>query len=142
MEKVIDGQAVNDIAVMLEQWADSVRRHDVEGVLRHHDPDLLFFDVVGPTSLSGLGPYRQTWERQFFPWHGGTGRFNLQELNVCAGDRIAFATALLDCAGTENCQPAAFTLRLTIGLEKKGGAWTVVHEHHSEPLPFDDERIG
>jgi ketosteroid isomerase-like protein len=141
-EKGAGGQAADEIAAMLEQWADSVRRHDIAGVLRHHDPDLLFFDVVGPTSLSGLEPYRQTWEQQFFPWHGGTGRFELQGLNVWAGDRIAFATALLDCAGTENGQPVAFTLRLTIGLEKKGGAWTIVHEHHSEPLPFDNERIG
>ena len=27
-------------------------------------------------------------------------------------------------------------LRLTVGLEKKDGAWSIVHEHHSEPLPF------
>ena len=36
----------------------------------------------------------------------------------------------------------AFTLRLTIGLEKCDGEWVVVHEHHSQPLDFDANRIA
>ena len=61
---------------------------------------------------------------------------------MSASDRVAFATSLIDCAGTEEGQLAAFTLRLTVGLEKTSGRWAIVHEHHSEPLPFDQSRIG
>jgi hypothetical protein len=53
-----------------------------------------------------------------------------------AVDSVAFATALIDCAGTEADGPVAFTLRLTVGLEKRDGRWLVTHEHHSEPLPY------
>lgn len=116
-------------------WAASVRNRDIDGVIRHHASDMLMFDLVGPTELRGLDAYRKSWLEQFFPWHGGTGRFEVRELNVVAGDRVAFATALLDCAGTEQGQPAAYTLRLTVGFQKPGDDWLIVHEHHSEPLP-------
>lgn len=38
---------------------------------------------------------------------------------------------------TEDGKRVAFTLRLTVGLEKRDGEWTIVHEHHSQPLDFD-----
>jgi len=127
---------------IVERWADGVSARDIEAVVSHHARDLLMFDVVGPIRLQGLDAYRRTWVEQFFPWHGGTGRFDLVDLKVSAGDDVAFATALLECAGTEDGKRAAFTLRLTVGLEKRDGEWVVVHEHHSQPLDFDVARIG
>lgn len=127
---------------IVERWAEGVRARDIEAVVSHHARDLLMFDVVGPIRLQGLDAYRRTWVEQFFPWHGGTGRFDLVDLEVSAGDDVAFATALLECAGTEDGKRAAFTLRLTVGLEKRDGEWVVVHKHHSQPLDFDVARIG
>ena len=98
--------------------------------------------VVGPVRLQGLDAYRKTWIEQFFPWHGGTGRFELVDLKVSAHANVALATALLECAGTEDGKKVAFTLRLTIGLEKHNGEWNIVHEHHSQPLAFDTAGIG
>ena len=127
---------------IVERWAQGVRARDIEAVLNHHARDLIMFDVVGPIRLQGLDAYRRTWVEQFFPWHGGTGRFDLVDLKVSAGDDVAFATALLECAGIEDGKRAEFTLRLTVGLEKRDGEWVVVHEHHSQPLDFDVARIG
>lgn len=127
---------------IIERWAAGVGARDIEAVLRHHSPDLLMFDVVGPVRLQGLEAYRKTWLEQFFPWHGETGRFDLADLHVSAGADVAFATALLHCAGTEDGRSVAFTLRLTIGLAKRDGEWLILHEHHSQPLDFDLARIG
>ena len=132
----------NEVREIVEGWARAVRARDIDAVLKHHASDLLMFDVVGPVRLQGLDDYRSTWIEQFFPWHGGTGRFDLVDLKVSAGADVAFATALLECAGTEDGNKAAFTLRLTVGLEKRDGEWMVVHEHHSQPLDFDVARIG
>ena len=130
---------------LVEAWAAAVRARDADGVVRDHADDILVFDVVGPVCERGLVAYRRGWVEQFFPWHGGSGRFELRDLAVTEGDRVAFATALIDCAGTEAGRRVDFTLRLTIGLEKRGGRWQVVHEHHSEPLPYpvaSDDRRG
>jgi ketosteroid isomerase-like protein len=132
----------NQVCAIIEKWAAGVRARDIDAVLSGHSPDLLMFDVVGPVRLQGLNQYRRTWLEQFFPWHGESGRFELVDLKVSAGVDVAFATALLECAGTEDGKKVAFTLRLTVGLEKHEGEWTVVHEHHSQPLDFDTTRIG
>lgn len=132
----------NQVRAIIEKWAAGVRARDIDAVLRGHSPDLLMFDIVGPVRLQGLNEYRRTWIEQFFPWHGETGRFELVDLKVSAGADVAFATALLECAGTEDGNKVAFTLRLTVGLEKRDGEWTIVHEHHSQPLDFDTARIG
>jgi uncharacterized protein (TIGR02246 family) len=131
-----------EVRSIIEDWAAAVRARDIEGVVRHHAADLLFFDVIGPVRRKGLEVYRQSWLEEFFPWHGGTGRFDLVDLKVAAGGGVAFATALLECAGTEDGKRAAYTLRLTIGLERREGRWLVVHEHHSQPIDFDLDRIG
>jgi uncharacterized protein (TIGR02246 family) len=121
---------------LIEAWAAAVRARDADAVVRDHADDLLVFDVVGPPFSRGLAAYRRAWVEQFFPWHGGTGHFELRDLAATAVDSVAFATALIDCAGTEADGPVAFTLRLTVGLEKRDGRWLVTHEHHSEPLPY------
>ena len=132
-------QAIRSI---LEDWATSVRRRDIDGVMAAHADDVLMFDVVDPLSIRGADKYRASWVDMFFPWHGGTGKFELKNLEVTAGASVGFATALIDCAGTEAGRPVAFTVRLTVGLKKRDGAWLVRHEHHSEPLPFDRDAIG
>jgi uncharacterized protein (TIGR02246 family) len=123
------------LAGIVEAWAAAVRAHDTDGVLRHHASDLLMFDVVGPTQINGLDAYKASWVEQFFPWHGETGRFDLAGLKVHADTDVAFATALIHCAGTENGKRVAFTVRLTMGFVRRAGDWLIVHEHHSEPLP-------
>jgi ketosteroid isomerase-like protein len=63
----------------------------------------------------------------------------LREFPVHTGDDIAFGTGLLDCGSTEGDRPVQYTLRLTLGLTKTPDGWRIVHEHSSEPTPFDVE---
>jgi ketosteroid isomerase-like protein len=83
--------------------------------------------------VRGLDAYRETWPG-FFAWQASGAVFEIESLTVTAGPEVAFAFALLRC-GT----PAQFErdpeqrLRLTIGLRKLDGRWTVTHEHHSFP---------
>jgi ketosteroid isomerase-like protein len=132
-------KAESEIHDLLQRWASAVRSHDLNAVLAHHADDILMFDVVGPSLLlEGIDAYKQSWP-QVFRWLGDTGKFEFRDLKVSAGSDLAFATALLDCAGTELGKPVQYTLRLTICLKKAADQWIVVHEHHSEPLPIPAE---
>ena len=51
---------------------------------------------------------------------------------IVAGSEVALAIALMRCAG-KAAEDADLDFRLTVGLRKVGGRWTVVHEHHSVP---------
>jgi ketosteroid isomerase-like protein len=132
-------QSGSELNNLLTHWAAAVRAQDIEGVLLDHARDILMFDVVGPRQIQGIEAYRAAWVDQFFPWNITTRKFDLSEINISTGDTVAFATALLDCAGVEGGETVAFKLRLTVGFEKRDGQWLVTHEHHSEPLPIDPE---
>ena len=56
----------------------------------------------------------------------------LAELDITAGNDLAFATALMHCGGIEpNDKKVDLDFRLTICLRKIDGHWTVMH--HSVP---------
>jgi ketosteroid isomerase-like protein len=58
-------------------------------------------------------------------------------------DDVAFVTALMRCAGTEaNGEKVELQFRLTIGLCKIKGRWTVMHEHQFTPRPEPSDRVG
>lgn len=125
------------IRELITAWESAIRNQDIEGVVAHHAADILLFDVVAPLRSEGIAAYRKGWVEQFFPWAGQDGKFELSDLVVTAGDRVAFATALIKCAGTEQGRRVEFTLRLTLCFEKRDGLWIFVHEHHSEPIKYD-----
>jgi ketosteroid isomerase-like protein len=67
----------------------------------------------------------------FFQWQA-RATFDLLSLEVVAGRDVAFAYGLLRCGTPEELAAIPDRrLRLTVGLHKVDGQWTVLHEHHS-----------
>ena len=130
-----DGRTKDEAAIreLVESWAKAVRTKYLNGILANHSTDVLMFDVPPPLQSSGIEAYKKTWEL-FFSWSQDSGVFDITEMNIAAGDDVAFVTALMRCAGTEkNVERIELEFRLTIGLRKIGGQWIVMHEHHSIP---------
>jgi ketosteroid isomerase-like protein len=88
------------IRELVENWARAVRIKDLDGILANHSPDILMFDVPPPIQSKGIEAYRKTWDL-FFSWSQDSGVFDISELNITAGNDVAFVTALMRCAGTE-----------------------------------------
>jgi uncharacterized protein (TIGR02246 family) len=130
---VTDDEA--QIRTLIERWAEAVHTGDLACVLEDHASDIVMFDVPPPPDgVRGLDAYRATWP-PFFEWQRQGASFDIVELDVTAGEDVAFAHALLRC-GTEAelTRDPANRLRLTIGLRREDGRWIVSHEHHSFPL--------
>ncbi len=121
------------IRVLLEQWAEAVRRHDYDGILANHDGDIMMFDVPPPMRVLGLAEYRSTWDL-FFRGHSPSDAFDILDLTVVADENVGFAIAMMRCGGKHNGNESyLLDFRLTVGLRKIAGRWRVVHEHHSVP---------
>lgn len=121
------------IRQLVEDWARAVRAKDLEGILAHHSPKMLMFDVPPPLESKGIDAYRKSWDL-FFAWSDDPVVFDFNEMDITAGNDVAYVAALMRCAGTEaNGERIQLEFRLTIGLRKIGGQWTVMHEHHSIP---------
>ncbi|HZA76078.1 MAG TPA: SgcJ/EcaC family oxidoreductase [Acidimicrobiales bacterium] len=124
------------IRSLIEQWAQAVHAGDLDRVTADHAADIVMFDVPPPyDGVRGIDAYRETWP-PFFEWQRQGAVFEIVELDVTAGNDVAFAHALLRCGTTtELATNPDNRLRLTIGLRKENGRWVVAHEHHSFPLP-------
>jgi uncharacterized protein (TIGR02246 family) len=123
------------IKTLIDAWADAVRRHDLPGILAHHAPDIVMFDVPPPLQSKGMDEYRKTWDL-FFKYHQPSQAFDVEELAITAGEDVAFAVAIMRCGSGTNAGPAeagGFPFRLTIGLRRIDGDWRITHEHHSVP---------
>ena len=119
---------------LIRRWADAVHAGDLETVVADHADDIVMFDVPPPEDgLRGIDAYRDVWP-PFFEWQRSGAEFEIVELDVTAGEDVAYAWALLRC-GTpdELAADPANRLRLSIGLRKESGRWVVAHEHHSFP---------
>jgi ketosteroid isomerase-like protein len=130
-----DQTAESQIRAILEAWADAVRRHDLSGILAHHDKEIVMFDVPPPLQSRGIDEYRKTWDL-FFRYHKPSQAFDIEELAITAGADVAFAVAIMRCGSGTSSGPAeqgGFPFRLTIGLRKIDGNWLITHEHHSVP---------
>ena len=121
-----------EIRRLVETWARAVHDGDLAGVLADHSDDIVMFDVPPPEDgVRGLDAYRTTWP-PFFEWQRSGACFDLVEIDVTAGDDVAFVWALLRCGtAAELAAEPDRRLRLTLGLRRADGRWVVAHEHHS-----------
>jgi ketosteroid isomerase-like protein len=122
--------AERPIRALIEAWADAVRRHDLPGILAHHEQNIVMFDLPPPLQAKGLEAYKKTWDL-FFTSHKPSQAFDVEELTIAAGDDVAFAFGVMRCGAGST--PGGFPFRLTIGLRKVDGDWRITHEHHSIP---------
>ncbi len=130
--------AEKEIRELIERWAAAVHAGDLDTVLADHSGDIVMFDVPPPQQgVRGIEAYRDTWPG-FFEWQAQGGTFEIVELDVTAGEDVAFAWALLRCDTAEDhATHPERRLRITFGLRKENGRWVVAHEHHS----FPDETV-
>ena len=122
---------VTAIRDQIEAWAAAVRAQDMPGILRNHSDDMVMFDVPPPLHLRGIAAYGASWP-QFFEASSKPIRFAIMDLQITAGNDVAFAVALMRCAMIEGGN-VDLDFRLTVGLRKIDGRWIVAHEHHSVP---------
>ena len=122
-----------EIRALIERWAQAVREEDRAAISTNHDSDILMFDVPPPFLSRGLDAYMATWET-FFLSSEKPVAFAFHDVQVTAGEDVAFATAIGKCVNIDqNGRREPLEFRLTMGLQKIGGRWRVMHEHHSLP---------
>ena len=118
---------------VVESWAAAVRRKDYEGILKNHSSDIVMFDVPPPFQSKGIEAYKKTWDL-FFSCSGDPVVFEITSMNIFADSNVAFAINTMRCTepGPQG-EREELEFRLTIGLKKIDGQWTIMHEHHSVP---------
>jgi uncharacterized protein (TIGR02246 family) len=121
-----------EVRDLIERWVRAIQARNLDGVLADHLDDVVQYDVPPPhDGVRGIDAYRETWP-PFFEWLAQGAVLELVDLNVIAGEDVAFAYGLLRCGTPDDLAAHPDRrLRMTIGLRKHDGRWAIAHEHHS-----------
>ena len=118
---------------MLEEWATATRRGEHAEVLRNHEPEAVIYDVLPPMKYVGVEAYRKSWD-EWQPITEGDFCFDLHDLEVTAGEDVAFAHGFIRCAGrTVGGREFEDWVRATFCLRRHDAGWRVAHQHISMP---------
>jgi ketosteroid isomerase-like protein len=71
--------AEEEIRSVIEEWAEAIRKKDVEGVLRHFADESVRFYLAPP--LQATMPLRQNLEEWFATWRGDIG-YEIRDLQI------------------------------------------------------------
>ena len=122
---------------LINDWAESVRAKDVDGIMSHYAADIVTFDLAPPLQYAGADALRKSLEAWFPTFRGAVG-YEIRELSITTGDEVAFCRSLNRISGTRtDGEETGVWVRATIGLRKIDGKWKVTHEHSSVPFYMD-----
>jgi len=103
--------------------------------MAYYAPDSVTFDLAPPlvsTAMNAEG--LQAW---FSTWGGPLG-YEIRDLNITAGDDVAFCHCLGRLSGTKiHGEKADVWFRLTLCFRKVGDEWKIAHQHESVPFYMD-----
>jgi ketosteroid isomerase-like protein len=122
------------IRELLTTWANATRLGKQDEVLVSHAVDVTIFDVLPPLKYAGAEAYRKSWD-EWQPTVKEPGLFEIHDLNITAGQDVAFAYCLIHCGGTQpNGRTFEDWVRATFCLCKLEGKWLITHQHISMPM--------
>ncbi len=130
----------DEVELVLQSYARAVGARDVEAFTALYVEDVRIFDTWGRWCYVGLDEWRGMAEG----WFGSLGDervgVDFAEVQVRPVGDAAVASAFTTYRGlsAEGEELRSMTNRLTWVLERRDGAWKVVHEHTSVPVAFED----
>jgi ketosteroid isomerase-like protein len=131
MDPMTDRNVEGAIGRLMDDWVNAICEGDIERTIANRTDSIVMFDVPEPIQEKGIDAYRRTWELFFASIPPGPDRFRISELKIVADQEVAIAHGLLTIGGSEAL------CRLTVGLRKVEGQWSVFHEHHSMPIRLE-----
>ncbi len=122
-----------EIQQLLDRWAKAFRARDLNGIMSIYEPGetLVAFDVVPQLQYVGFETYKKDYQ-EFLDQFQGTIDVEYRDLNIVAGDTVAFSRGLERMIGTlKNGQKFDAWVRFTECYRKTNGHWLAIHDHIS-----------
>ena len=132
-----------EVRELLGARAERIRRRDAGGAVSFYAEDVVHFDLAPPLAYRGreaTDPAElQAW---FDTWNGPVG-LSFRDLEVRVGGDVALTYGLLHMTGlrTDGSHTDVW-VRITVGLERRAGRWSIVHEHQSFPTRMDGSGLS
>lgn len=122
-----------EIQKLIENWENSLRARDIDGLLEAYSPDFVGYDAIPPLQ-SKLDVFRKGWG-EFYEMFPGEVNIERRDQNIRADEKLGFSYALVAIGGTtKDGKKEHGWMRQTTTYEKPDGKWLITHEHWSLPV--------
>lgn len=118
----------------LRSRIDAQESKDIDRLMQHYAPDIVYYDVVPPLRFTGIEAVRRNFVRWFDEYDGPIS-LQTHDMTVVTDGDVAFANMLhLDSGTRTNGLQRSIWVRETVGLHRSQGRWRITHEHISIPI--------
>src|SRR5687767_14351457 len=112
-----------EIRRLIDQWKEALCARDLDRLMQHYAPDVVFYDAVPPHEHRGADAYRQTWEAMlaFLPPHLVSETRDMT-IHASGGLAVMHCHQRLINADTKEDATCGW-VRVTVCYERQQGAW-------------------
>jgi ketosteroid isomerase-like protein len=130
--------STEEIRALLESWSGAAGAKDIDRLMSHYSPDIVYFDVVPPLQFTGSDAVRANFLRWFGGFESAIGQ-EIRDPQILVSGDVAVAYMLIRASGTlKDGREVGYWVRATVCCKRSDQRWLITHEHIS--LPFDFER--
>lgn len=129
-----------EIRALEERFAAAFRAKDVPAIMKGYAPgsELFVFDVTPPRQYVGFDAYKKDWEDFFAAFPGPVDTFEVQDLSIVTGDKLAYSHSIQPGIMTaKDGSKFNLTARVTDCYRKINGKWLITQEHISVPVDLN-----
>jgi len=133
------GNREAEIRQILDRWAKAFHAKDLNGIMAIYEPgeSLVSYDIVAPLQYKGFDAYKKDYQ-DFLDQFQGPIDIEYRDLNVVAGDSVAFSRGLERITGTlKSGEKLDAWVRFTECYRKSNGNWLAIHDHISVPVDLN-----
>lgn len=131
----------SEIRELLDSRSEAIRTKNLDGLMSHYSPDIIYYDVVPPLQYVGAAALRGRFLAWFDGYRGGIGQ-EIRDLNIRGSGDIAVAYALIRSGGTlKNGREVGRWVRTTSCCHRADDTWLITHEHISVPVDLMTGRV-
>ena len=124
----------SEIRAFLDNRSESIRMKDIDRLMSHYSPDIIYFDLVPPLQYVGSAALRDRF-LEWFDSYQGEIRQEIRDLHIFISGDIAVTSMLIRSGGTlKNGRETELGVRATSSCQRSNHSWVITHEHISLPV--------
>jgi uncharacterized protein (TIGR02246 family) len=125
------------VQAVLDKWIRAVETNDLRAVeeIMAKDKDAVWFGTDAAEHFVGWEPVRESIAKQFAAYQGTKFHLRDRAIKMSASGSVAWASEVIDWTTSTGGEAVSVPgIRVTTVLEKRQGAWLIVHFHYSVPV--------
>lgn len=130
----------SEIRAVLDRRSEAIGAKDIERLMPHYSPDIVYFDVVAPLRYRGAAALRDRFLEWFDSYQSGIKQ-EIHDLDTwISGDTAAAAMLVRSTGVLKNGVEAGLWVRATSCFQRAPDTWLITHEHISVPVELRSGR--